>query len=127
MPIAGLGAALVRDLYLLAVAAMPAGADHAAISGRDNRGASSRRKVHALVEAHVSEDRMEAFTKARGQSTVHRQAEPRAVLSADPFGIQPDEVFAVGPFKKLDVGARSSIEARCCQKRGGGMERDGSD
>jgi hypothetical protein len=63
------------------------------------------------VETHVAEDRVEALSEAGGEAAVHRESHARIVLASDAVGIDPDDVFSVGPLQQFDISTRDAIEA----------------
>src|SRR5205823_11069965 len=108
--VARLDAVRMGDRDLPAVTAVPARGDHAPIRRGDDRGPGRRAEVDAGVEADVAEDRVEALAEARGHAARDRQAHRRVRVAADAVGIDPDDLLAVGPFQKLDIGACDAVE-----------------
>src|SRR6476469_6077327 len=109
--VSGLEPLRMCNLHRLAVTAVPSGADHLAVGGGDDRRSRGRREIRSLVEAGVAEDWVEPLAEARCEPAMDRKADARLILAPDAIGVDPDDVFAVRPFQKLDVGAGDSVEA----------------
>src|SRR5258708_814137 len=71
--VGGFETASMRDFHLLAVASVPTRADDAAVRGGDDRRSGRRRQVHALMKAHITEDRMEPLAEAGCQAAMDGQ------------------------------------------------------
>ena len=111
VPVACLEATGMDDLDLLPITPVPAGADDSAFCRSDDWGSGRSGEIDALVEAHVTQDRMETLSKGGGEAAFDRKPDARAVFSSDPVRIDPDCAFPVGPLEELDVGARDAVEA----------------
>src|SRR5438309_1570306 len=99
--VAALNAAAVRELDLLAVAAVPPSLQYPAIGRGEDRSTGGGGEVDSGMEALVAEDRVEAVAEARGHPPVNREAHARAVLPPYPVGVDPDDAAAVGPLEQF--------------------------
>ena len=110
---------------LVAIAAGPAGADHLAVGGGEDRRAVAGAEIDALVHPRIAEDRVEAEAEIGRDVARHRPLQ-HAALAADAGRLEPFGAAALLPLHQLQVLARAAVEAGVEEPAGLGLAGGGA-